>query len=267
MSLGVECLITDDEERALNIAQQLDELNRKRREIQNDMQDSVLRDIDRIEAKESYSLCLYDEAWHPGIIGILAARMKDRLHRPVLAFAPGNDDELKGSGRSIPGLHLRDALDLVTKRYPGLVVRFGGHAAAAGVSIFRNKFNDFTQAFEETAQTLLSPSDLQRLIETDGSLDTQDMTLDLARMLQTLVWGQGFPQPQFCDEFMVDAQRVVGGKHLKLKLSKSNRVFDAILFSKQEILPNSIRAVYRVDVNEYQNLESLQLVVHHWQPI
>ncbi|HUX26035.1 MAG TPA: single-stranded-DNA-specific exonuclease RecJ [Burkholderiales bacterium] len=273
MALGIECLITDDTARALNIAQELDGLNRERREIEGGMQEQALAMLEALglgtdadlDAEAAYTLSLYDPAWHQGVVGILAARIKDRLHRPVIAFAAGNAGELKGSGRSIPGLHLRDALDLVAKRAPGLILRFGGHAAAAGLSIRSEGLAQFAELFESTVRALLAAADLARSIETDGPLESAYMNLDTIRLLEREVWGQGFPQPLFCDRFAVASQRVVGDKHLKLRLQKDGKSFDAIRFNSLAPAGAAIRAAYRLAVNEYNGVQSVQLIVEEWE--
>ncbi len=267
MALGIACLLCDDETQALAIAERLDALNRERREIESGMHSGALSALRSIESQDGYTLSLYDESWHPGVIGILASRLKDKFHRPVIAFAPGNDGELKGSGRSIRTLHLRDALDLLAKRHPHLVRRFGGHAAACGLTIAAAHFEEFTHAFEAVVQSLLSPADLEHIAETDGSLAPREATLDLARLLREQVWGQGFPQPSFDGEFAVENQRVVGEKHLRLRLAQQGNRFDAILFSHSDPLPPAIRAVYRLDVNEYNGAQSLQLIIEHWESV
>jgi single-stranded-DNA-specific exonuclease len=218
MSLGIRCLLTDDSVEAAQIAGQLDELNRARREIEADMQQTAQAALEQTEATDSYTLSLFDDSWHQGVIGILASRLKDKFHRPVIAFARAQDNELKGSGRSIAGLHLRDALDLLSKRHPRLLQKFGGHAMAAGVSIREEHLSEFRDAFEKIAQELLSPSDLIRIIETDGRLEHDEFSLETAYALKRQVWGQGFPQPLFEGRFIVQSQRIVGEKHLKLQL-------------------------------------------------
>ena len=265
MALGIECLITDDPGRALNIAQQLDQLNRERREIEGGMQEQALAMLEEFEAGETYTLSLFDPSWHQGVVGILAARIKDRLHRPVIAFAAGAAGELKGSGRSIPGLHLRDALDLVAKRGPGLILRFGGHAAAAGLSIRAEDLAQFSELFESTVRELITAADLARSIETDGPLESAYMNLDTIRLLEREVWGQGFPQPLFCDRFAVASQRVVGDKHLKLRLQKDGKSFEAIRFNSLGPAAGAIRAAYRLALNEYNGVQSVQLVVEEWE--
>ena len=265
MALGIECLITDDAARALNIAQQLDQLNRERREIEGTMQEQALAMLTDVEAGDAYTMSLFDSSWHQGVIGILAARIKDRLHRPVVAFAAGSNGELKGSGRSISGLHLRDALDLVAKRAPGLILRFGGHAAAAGLTIPADRLMEFRDVFEQVVRGLLAPTDLARSVETDGPVEAAYMNLDTIRLLERQVWGQGFPQPLFCDRFGVASQRVVGGKHLKLRLQKDGKQYDAIRFNCLESAGTAIRAAYRLAINEYNGVQSLQLIVEDWE--
>jgi single-stranded-DNA-specific exonuclease len=266
MALGIECLITEDPVRALHIAGALDQLNHERRAIESGMQEEALAALEAAEFDESYTLSLFDPAWHQGVIGILAGRMKDRFHRPTIAFARSNGGELRGSGRSIPGLHLRDALDRVAVQHPGLIVKFGGHAAAAGLTLRETNLERFRTAFEEAAQILILPADLARVIETDGELDDHDYSLDLARLLDEGVWGQGFPRPSFNGRFDVVSQRVVGDRHLKLRLARSGRPLDAMLFGATGPLPARIEAVHRLDVNEYRGLHSLQVTIEHWQP-
>ena len=267
MSVGIDGLTTDDETRAAEIASQLDGLNRERREIEADMQETALTALEQVKQTDSFSLVLFDPGWHQGVIGILASRLKDRFHRPVITFAEGAAGELKGSGRSIRGLHLRDALDLVAKRHPGLVLRFGGHAAAAGLSIPASHLGDFAGAFEETVQGLLTPADLEQIIETDGSLAPEDATLDFAHALDQETWGQGFPAPAFVDAFDVVDQRIVGGRHLKLRLARGSRRFESILFGRSDPLPADIRAVYRLTANEFNGSRTLQLQLDHWAPL
>ncbi len=266
MSLGIRCLLTDDAAEANEIATRLDALNHERRSIEADMQDSALAALDTVDPTDGYSLALFDEAWHQGVIGILASRLKDRFHRPVIAFARAQTGELKGSGRSIAGLHLRDALDLVAKRQPHLIRKFGGHAMAAGLSIPEEHLDDFRAAFETVAQELLDADALVKTITTDGALHPSEFSLGIARDLQRQVWGQGFPEPLFEGDFRVQTQRVVGEKHLKLRLSSPAGSFDAIRFFSAEPAPDDIHAVYSLSVNEYNGSESLQLIVRHWQP-
>ncbi len=264
MSLGIACLTSPDVSDAFEIAQKLDTLNSERKSIETKMQEEALSILEGLGEETGYSISLYDPSWHQGVIGILASRIKDKYHRPAFAFAKGINGEIKGSGRSIPGFHIRDALDLVAKHHPGLILKFGGHAAAAGLSISESDFVAFEAAFEETASTLLSAADLERIIETDGSLDTAEMTIELAQRISSQVWGQGFPEPLFEDLFIVVSQRIVGDKHLKLRLQREDCFFEAMLFSQSDLLPEKIHAVYSLSVNEYNGRTSLQLTIRHW---
>jgi len=284
MSLGIECLITDNESHATKLSQQLDVLNHQRREIEASMQSSAKTLIEKIlvdpglsqKDQIPHSISLFDSSWHQGVIGILASRIRDKFYRPVFIFAPGDNDEIKGSGRSIPGFHLRDALDIVSKRDPGLLLKFGGHAAAAGLTIHLNNLDKFRDIFEQTAQTLLTSGDLLRIIETDGDLNESEMNLELAQNFAEQVWGQGFPYPTFNARFRVENQYVVGEKHLKLKLrkfgldtgkQKLSHLYEAMLFFYQDSLPETINAVYRLNINEYCGNTSLQLILDHWDPV
>ncbi len=266
MSRGINCLICDDDIEATRMAQELDRLNKQRRAIESDMHEDAMARLDTLYVSDDYSLCLFDETWHQGVIGILASRLKERLHRPVIAFARGNSGEIKGSGRSISALHLRDALDLVTKQEPDLIIRFGGHAAAAGLTLRETGFARFRTLFESAAKAMLTPVDLERVIATDGPLTAKFMTLDTAARLEQAVWGQGFPAPTFCDIFEVLKQRIVGGRHLKLRLRKGDGEFEAMLFGQSESLPDRVQAIYRIGVNEFNATRSLQLTFEHWQP-
>lgn len=269
MSLGIACLLSDNEDEAGRMAQQLHELNLSRRNIEADMQGMAELALEDIDCSGRYSLSLYHREWHQGVIGILASRIKERYHRPTIAFAKGGDDGLlKGSGRSINGLHLRDALDLLSKRQPGLILKFGGHAMAAGLTIREQDFELFNREFETVAAELLTQADLEAIIEVDGALDMQHLHWELAKLLeQQVVWGQGFPAPVFFDEFTVVDQRVVGEKHLKLTLEKEKKRFDAIFFQQQEFLPANIHAAYQLQTNQYNGTESLQICLRHWQEI
>jgi len=201
------------------------------------------------------------------VVGLLASRLKERHHRPAIVFADGGDGLLKGSGRAIPGLHLRDTLDLIDKRHPGMIAKFGGHAAAAGLTLHADRLIDFAAAFEATCREQMDPAALRQIIETDGALAPEEFTLDNARILRDAVWGQGFPAPAFHGEFRVDGQRLVGEKHLKLKLSGAGLAAEAMLFNHDEPMPERIQAVYRLDVNEWNGVQSLQFTIEHWCPI
>jgi len=269
MALGIRCLLADTEASAAPLAAELDRLNRERRDVESTMQEEALvaleaQMLDAADA-DAYTLCLFHPDWHQGVVGIVAGRLKDRYHRPTIIFARGSDRELKGSGRSIPGFHLRDALDLATKRAPGLVAKFGGHAYAAGLTISEAELPRFAAIFEAIAREQLTSGDLARTLNSDGSLEPGELGVDLAGALRAEVWGQGFPAPLFDDTFAVLAQRIVGGNHSKLALARGSERFDAILFRHVEPLPPSIRAAYRPDINEWRGEASLQLVIEHWQ--
>mgnify|MGYP000849630807 CR=1 FL=1 len=265
MRLGVECLLTDDPARALNISQQLDALNRERREIESGMQEQALLLLESLDTSDAAAgIALFDPSWHEGVVGILASRIREKLHRPVFAFAPGEGGVVKGSGRSIPGLHLRDALDLVAKRAPGLLIRFGGHAMAAGATVNMENFEKFKTLFAEIAGELLNPADLTRTLETDGGLEGGYFSLEAARLLESEIWGQGFPAPLFMDEFEVEQQRVLKEKHLKLRLRKGNTRIDAIQFNFGTSPGNrTTRVAYRLAINEYMGIETPQLLVEY----
>jgi len=270
MSIGIRCLLEADASRAIELAASLDRLNRERREVEARMQDQALADLERASAavadSDAVTICLHRADWHQGVVGIVASRLKDRFHRPAIVFARGADGELKGSGRSITGFHLRDALDLVAKREPGCILRFGGHAAAAGLSIAERDLARFADAFERVARELLTPPMLARTFESDGALAPGELSIALARRIRDAVWGQGFPAPAFDDTFAVADQRVVGERHRRLVLARGGERFEAMLFGHPDPLPTRIRAAYRPDVNVWQGLESLQLVLLHWWP-
>ncbi|OHX17626.1 single-stranded-DNA-specific exonuclease RecJ [Chromobacterium amazonense] len=264
MSLGIACLLSSNEEQAMRLAQELDKLNRERRGIEAGMQDEALAALSGVDAGNRYTLSLYRDDWHQGVVGIVASRLKERFHRPSIVFAPGDEGEIKGSGRSIPGFHLRDALDLVYKRNPGLILKFGGHAMAAGLSLDESRFGEFQQAFEAVARELMDEKQLTRTIETDGSLPARELSLNLAETLAAEVWGQGFPVPYFHDQFIVVNQKLVGDKHLKLRLAREGCEFDAMLFNHADWLPERIQAVYQLIANEWQGRKELQVYLQHW---
>jgi single-stranded-DNA-specific exonuclease len=267
MRLGIACLLAETEADAMQKAQTLHELNMERRNIEADMQDSALISLENIDVTDNFSLSIYNADYHQGVIGILASRLKEKYHRPTIVFADAGDGIVKGSGRSIANFHLRDALDLVTKRHPDLIIKFGGHAMAAGLSIKQENYIAFQSAFERVTRELLNEADLQAFIETDGSLDVKEMSLQTALVLASSAWGQGFPQPLFNDDFKVINQRIVGQKHLKLLLEKDQKRFDAIYFNCVENLPENINAVYALEANEYKGLQSLQLQIKHVQSL
>ncbi len=264
MSLGIACLLASDLAQALPLARELDRLNRERREIEADMQAQALALLETVDVAEGFSLTLYDPTWHQGVVGLLASRLKERHHRPTIVFADGGDGLIRGSGRSIPALHLRDALDRVDKREPGLLVKFGGHAAAAGLTLRRADLPRFAEAFEAVARELLTPADLMRVIETDGPLSPEEYQLNQAMALQDAVWGQAFPPPLFHGDFRVDAQRLVGDRHLKLQLSDGRIRAEAMLFNHDQPLPERIQAAYRLEVNAWNGRLAPQLTLEHW---
>ncbi|MDE2088781.1 MAG: single-stranded-DNA-specific exonuclease RecJ, partial [Gammaproteobacteria bacterium] len=275
MSLGIECLLCDDPQAARTMARRLDELNRDRREIETEMQDQALAALAALDLDPErlpVGLCLFDERWHQGVIGILAARIKERLHRPVIAFAPAGTDEIKGSARSVSGLHIRDALDAVAAGNPGLITRFGGHAMAAGLSLTRERLPAFSDAFDREVRRHLSGDDLRGVIHSDGELTETELSLELAELLRAAgPWGQGFPEPVFDGVFEVVNRRVVGERHLKLQLrsSRASSCIDAIAFNAAEPAPaegERVCIAYRLDVNDYRGLRSLQLIVEHLEP-
>jgi single-stranded-DNA-specific exonuclease len=267
MGLGIECLVTDDEARAANCAQQLDRLNRERRKIEGEMLDQASAALDGLGDTPGATVTLFQPGWHQGVVGLIASRVRERVHRPTLCFAQANSGELRGSGRSIPGFHLRDALDLVSKRAPGLILKFGGHAQAAGLTIHQSDLQMFQALFEKTAAELLPEEARLRVVETDGALEAGYHSLDVAQMLESQIWGQGFPPPLFCDSFVVEDQRVVGERHLKLRLLKDGRRMEAMRFNSLEPLPSRVRAAYRLGVNEFNGLKRPQITFENVEPV
>jgi single-stranded-DNA-specific exonuclease len=267
MSLGIECLTTDDEGRAWAIAQQLDAINRERRDIEAGMQDTALALLDRFDPQDRRTLTVFDESWHQGVIGIVASRLKDRFYRPTITFAPAGDGLIKGSGRSIAGFHLRDALDLVSKNAPSLIDKFGGHAMAAGMTMRHEAFDAFSDAFETVGSSLLTSQQLERVVETDGALEDAYFTTQFIEHIGGQVWGQGFPPPVFCDDFRVVSQRVLKEKHLKLLIEKAGQRYDAIWFGHADALPDRARIAFRLDANEYNGITRVQLLVEHAEGI
>ena len=270
MAIGIRCLLADTPGSALPLATELDRLNRERRDVETTMQEEALAEVEARAVNaanaDAYTLCLFHPDWHQGVVGIVAGRLKDRYHRPAIVFAEAGGGELKGSGRSIAGFHLRDALDLASKRAPGMLTKFGGHAYAAGLSLAASDLPRFAALFEVIAREQLSPGDLARTLESDGELARGELNIELASTLRLEVWGQGFPSPVFDDTFSVLDQRIVGQHHSKLALARGTERFDAILFRHSDPLPASIRAAYRPEINEWNGLSSLQLVIEYWQP-
>ncbi len=277
MSIGVECLVTDDPARAEELAAQLDSLNRERRGIEQAMQQQALDDLERLlpDGELPWGVCLLRDEWHQGVIGLVAGRVRERLHRPVIAFAPGeNPGEIKGSARSIPGLHIRDTLDAVAVACPGLLDRFGGHAMAAGMTLRRADFDAFRAAFDAQVRQRLAPEALQERVCSDGPLAPDQLSMQLAAVLRDSgPWGQGFPEPLFDGRFRVMALRVLNDRHLKMVLEpeQGGALLDAIAFNQVAHRPEGerplIHIAYRLDLNEYRGARSLQLVVVHLEPV
>ncbi len=267
MRLGIECLLAPNLETALPLAQRLHEINQSRKDIESGMKEQALALLEEVDCAGKHGLAIYHPEWHAGVIGILASRLKEKYHRPVFAFAPGENGELKGSGRSIPVLHLRDALDWVDRKHPGLILKFGGHAMAAGLSIREERFAEFQEAFETLASAWLSPADLEEIIETDGELAPGELDFELVRTLENAVWGQGFPAPQFQGEFAVLNQRVVGEKHLKLDVSLQNTRYEAMAFFHHDPLPERFVGVYAPMLNEFNGRLSIQLKLQYWESL
>lgn len=268
MTLGIECLLTDDTARADHLAQQLDAINRERREIEGGMREQaqlLAENLFEDGEEPPPAISVFDPDFHEGVVGIVASRVKDRLHRPTFVFAasgaPGKEHELKGSGRSIPGFHLRDALDLVAKRHPGVLLRFGGHAMAAGCTVPEDRFEEFEQALAQVAREWLDAATLTRRLETDGPLAPEYRRADLVDTLHREVWGQGFAPPTFSEEVEVLSQRLVGERHLSLKLRHRGEPVDGIWFGRTEPLPGRVLLAFRLDVNEWKGERKVQFLV------
>ncbi|MDI9331853.1 MAG: single-stranded-DNA-specific exonuclease RecJ [Alphaproteobacteria bacterium] len=265
MGLGIDCLLTEDATQALACARTLDDINRQRRTLEDNMREQALATLEQteIDTEASSALCLYDDRFHEGIIGILAGRLKDQHHRPTFVFAPahGQGDLLKGSGRSIPGFHLRDALDAISKQHPECMTQFGGHAMAAGCTLHLSHWAEFERAFQHLALEWIDPHDLRRIWVTDGDLTADELNLQHTLELELHIWGAGFPAPLFCSEWQVLGQRLLGEKHLKLNLARPGQQVDAIWFGRNETLGASARLLYRPQVNRWQGRETLQLMI------
>ncbi len=278
MSLGIECLVTDDASRALELAKQLNDLNEERKQIEQEMQKQALETLktnkfENVDAHK-FGIALFDADWHQGVIGIVAARLKEKFHRPVIVFAKSNEVELKGSARSIPGLHIRDAIDLLATRYPKLIKSFGGHAMAAGLSISKDNFDTFATAFDQVIEELVTPEQLEAILLSDGELKDNELSLDIAELLfRAGPWGQGFPEPIFDGVFKVNDHRIVGNHHLKLNLTPSNgrQKIDAIAFNIDKHQWNEeageVRIAYQLAINEFRGVRSAQLIVQYLESI
>ncbi len=284
MSLGIELLITDDPEQARYLASQLDGLNQERRDIEGSMKEEALRGLAKLKLDSDldnkvdalpWGVCLFQQDWHQGVIGILASRVKEKMNRPVIAFAPGNEGEIKGSARSIPGFHIRDALEAISTRHPGLILKFGGHAMAAGLSLKESGYQAFSDAFEQEVRRLLTREQLESSLTTDGELSTVELNLNTAEILREAgPWGQSFPEPVFDGVFELQEQRLLGGKHLKMMVvpEQGGEWIDAISFNvDSHRWPNTavrkVRLVYHLGVNEFRGRRSVQLMVEHLEPL
>ncbi|MEE9160987.1 MAG: DHHA1 domain-containing protein, partial [Gammaproteobacteria bacterium] len=276
MALGIECLLCEDEHQALKMASTLDELNRERREIQKEMQE--LADVEMLVINNSndmpLGLCLYSEEWHQGVVGILASKLKDKWHRPAIVFAKDSDGLIKGSARSITHVHIRDVIDCISTREPDLVVKFGGHAMAAGLTIQEDNFIRFKTEFEEEMLRHMTKDDLESALITDGDLAVNEINLSLAEAISRAgPWGQGFPEPVFDGVFEIADRRIVGENHLKmsLKFPDSNNGYDAIAFyTHDENWPaqvDYVQLAYRLDINDYKGRRSVQLVAEYVEPV
>ena len=276
MSLGIQCLMCESESLAREMAMQMDDLNRDRKSIESGMQHEAMTMLQKVLNADENSLpwgvCLFDETWHQGVIGILASRIKDKYYRPTIVFADAGDGEIKGSARSIQGFHIRDALDAIASRYPVLLQKFGGHAMAAGMSLTRDNFSAFAQAFDEEVRRQLTEENLSALVLSDGELTTQDFNLTLAQQLrESGPWGQHFPEPIFDGEFFLIQQKILGEKHLKMTLgvdAQGQQLVDAIAFNiDPKLWPNTqakkVKVAYRLDVNEFRGNKTVQLMVDY----
>jgi single-stranded-DNA-specific exonuclease len=268
MTLGIECLLTDDAARGDELAKMLDGINRERREIEGSMREQAFAIAESLfdeDEEPPPAICVFDPDFHEGVVGIVASRIKDKLHRPTFVFAasaaPGREHELKGSGRSIPGFHLRDALDLVAKRYPGVLLRFGGHAMAAGCTIAEENFDAFEQGLNEVAQEWLDAATLTRRLDTDGPLKPEYRRVELVDVLHKEVWGQGFAPPTFSEEVEVVSQRLVGEKHLALKLKHQGQPVDGIWFGHTEPLPTRVKLAFRLDADAWNGIRRVRFLV------
>jgi single-stranded-DNA-specific exonuclease len=268
MTLGIECLLTDDASRADELARTLDGINRQRRELEGGMREQAFvmaESLFQEDEEPPAAICVFDPEFHEGVVGIVASRLKDKLHRPSFVFAAsgaaGKSHELKGSGRSIPGFHLRDALDLVAKRHPGVLLRFGGHAMAAGCTILEERFDEFEAALSQVAAEWLDDESLTRTIATDGPVDPNYLRVDLIDMLDREVWGQGFAAPTFSEEVEVLSQRIVGQNHLSLKLKHQGQPMDGMWFGHTEQLPPRVKLAFRLDAAEWNGRRTIKFLI------
>ncbi|HLD16235.1 MAG TPA: DHHA1 domain-containing protein, partial [Coxiellaceae bacterium] len=278
MSWGIHCLLARRVEEAWPLAVQLDHLNRERREIEQGMQEEAFKAVSRLQLKDElpHGVCLYDSSWHQGVVGLVASRVKDKIHRPVIAFAQSDEETLKGSARSVHGVHIRDVLANVAAQYPAVLTKFGGHASAAGLTLRKTDLARFSDAFAAEVAKQLVKEDMCAHYQTDGALGEIELDLNVAQLLESAgPWGQGCPEPLFDGEFYVIDQRLLKGKHLKLtlrSLQTADRLISAIAFNVNgNEWPNErvecVRLIYRLSINEYQGNRTLQLVIEHLEPV
>ena len=261
MENGIECLLTDDPVLALDYARSLNDFNVARQELETEMQQAAETALARVSVEECASVTLYDDCFNEGVVGLVASRLKEKINRPTIVFAPTEEGLLKGSGRSIPGIHLRDVLDLVAKRLPGAIVRFGGHAMAAGLTLRADALDAFRAGFEQAVRDMADPSVFERVIYTDGGLAPDEISERLVFAIDNQIWGQGFDAPIFANEFRVVRQSLVKDAHLKLVLELGGQRFDAIFFRFRDTLPGTVRLAYRPNINEFMGRRSVQLVI------
>lgn len=266
MSIGIRCLITDDPHEAKELAQELESMNQDRRSIEQGMRDEAMAAVEKTTANgkaKQASLCVYHPDWHQGVVGLVASRLKEKYWCPTLAFARADNGDLKGSGRSVPDVHLRDVLDLVSKRDPQLIKQFGGHAMAAGLSIAESDYERFIPLFDEAVRTLSGKDSFEPEIQTDGSLELEYLNVETAMLLDAEVWGAGFPAPLFKDHFVIQQQRLLKDKHLKLRLIRNDVVIDAIWFNHNQLLSDNAEITYRLDLNHWNGRVNAQLIIEH----
>lgn len=266
MSLGIHCLVTDDPGLAHDYARELDAINQERRSIELAMREEAMNVLLHEAPARAASVCVYHPEWHQGVVGLVASRLKETYWRPALAFARCDDGTLRGSGRSVPEVHLRDVLDLVSKRHPGIILKFGGHAMAAGLTLAEPAYAQFVDGFDAAVRELSGMDRFEPLVETDGSLEPEFASIDVADLLRDQVWGAGFPPPLFRDTFRVLHQRLLKGRHLKLFLQRGALRFDAIWFNRADPVPEVAELAYRLERNDWNGRVSVQLVVEHALP-
>jgi len=268
MSLGIQCLATDNFDEALTLAHELDLINRKRRNIEQNMHKEALATVElKTSLKPNATVCVYEPDWHQGVVGLVAGRLKEKFWRPTIAFAKANENELKGSGRSIPDVHMHDTLDFIYKKHPDLIQKFGGHAMAAGLSIHPKNLETFKKAFEQAVIEFTGRTEFEPIIETDDSLEIDYLNLETAKTLHRYVWGTGFPPPIFQDCFQVLNQRVLKEKHLRLNLARKGRRFEGIWFNQAKPVGNKVELAYRLDENHWNGQSRLQLIIEYGETL